>query len=204
MRFIKHSLMRRYQPTNIRLFFVAAAMLGLVVGLLPQKVVYAAPSCVDEGACRFQTVISGWREYCVQPYNGGTADNTKVVQGYCNWEDNRDGWLIDEVASAPGWYKVKNMNSSKCLDVYNNSTGNGAAVVTWGSGCLNSNQHFRFHAISGYPGQYWIVPRHSSCCGFDKVLDVKQASTYLNADIVQYQRSVPSAVEQRFRLLDVW
>ncbi|MBW8683858.1 RICIN domain-containing protein [Chitinophaga rhizophila] len=80
--------------------------------------------------------------------------------------------------TAGTYYRVTNKNSGKSLEVYNQSTANGAAVDQWDYwGGLN--QQWSFTALSG--NYFSVINRNSN-----KSLDVNGQSTTAGAGIVQW------------------
>jgi arabinoxylan arabinofuranohydrolase len=79
----------------------------------------------------------------------------------------------------PGtYYRIINRNSGKCLDVYNNSTADGANVDQWTSNG-GQNQQWSFVAQTG--GYYEIIARHSG-----KALEVGGNSTADGGNVQQW------------------
>ncbi|GAA3900743.1 hypothetical protein GCM10023084_61470 [Streptomyces lacrimifluminis] len=83
------------------------------------------------------------------------------------------GGALEDAAGAPNvnpstYYTIKNVNSGQMLDVYDNSTGDGASVVQWPS-TGGTNQQWNIVPVSGQ--LYRIVNRNSG-----KVLEMPNGS----------------------------
>jgi thermitase len=91
------------------------------------------------------------------------------------------------IRNAPGWteptsiqsgvYNLVNVNSNKCLDVFNADTTNGAKVIQWGCNGGN-NQKWKIEPVGAY---YKLTAVHSG-----RVLEVNGASTANGAFIDQW------------------
>ncbi|MFE9453939.1 RICIN domain-containing protein [Streptomyces sp. NPDC006739] len=80
--------------------------------------------------------------------------------------------------NASTYYTIKNVNSGQLMDVYQNSTADGANVVQWpGNG--GANQQWKIVPVSGQ--LFKIVNRNSG-----KVLDINSASHSRGAALQQY------------------
>jgi thermitase len=71
---------------------------------------------------------------------------------------NMPGWSVPTGIQA-GVYKVANLNSNKCLDVYGWFTNNNAAVVQWDCANNNDNQKWRIEPVGA--GLYKLLSMHS-------------------------------------------
>ncbi|GAA1278800.1 RICIN domain-containing protein [Sphaerisporangium rubeum] len=61
---------------------------------------------------------------CLDVYNAGTADNSRVVIWDCNGQNNQK-WRLNSDGS------ITAVGANKCLDVPNNATANGTKLVIW-------------------------------------------------------------------------
>ncbi|WP_087943103.1 RICIN domain-containing protein [Clostridium cellulovorans] len=77
-----------------------------------------------------------------------------------------------------GTYKLINRESGKALDVYNNSTENGADVIQWSD---NGQENQRWNIVDLGNGYYNVVNVHSG-----KFLDVDNKSTADGANVLQW------------------
>src|SRR5690242_10433403 len=59
------------------------------------------------------------------------------------------------------YYRLKSVSSGFCVDVGDNSTSNGAAVLQWDCSA-GENQRWYFRALTG--GQYQLAAKHSAAC----------------------------------------
>jgi Subtilase family/Ricin-type beta-trefoil lectin domain-like len=90
-----------------------------------------------------------------------TATDGSTMGGRLNLEKfvrNLPGWTVPSNLQA-GVYKVANLNSNKCLDVYGWFTNNNAAVVQWDCANNNDNQKWRIEPVGG--GLYKLLAMHS-------------------------------------------
>ncbi|WP_315066744.1 RICIN domain-containing protein [uncultured Clostridium sp.] len=90
-----------------------------------------------------------------------------------------------------GTYKLINRNSGKALDVYNNSTADGADVIQWSDNGEN-NQKW---AITNMNNGYRVTNVNSG-----KVLDVYNSSTANGADVIQWSDNGQN--NQRWNIID--
>ena len=182
-------------------------VVGMAVLLVPSSPAKAIDTCIERGICQFMPLYTyntvTKKGLCIQPKDGATAYGTPLVLGPCDSAEGRSYWYIEPTGTT-GWYGVRNKKANLCMDVEGASTANSARLLIFGMDCSPSHRQFRFHDLApSYPGQYWIVPKHSStCCNLDKVLDVERAGAVSNVTrILQYQRVIsPPAKEQRFYL----
>jgi Subtilase family/Ricin-type beta-trefoil lectin domain-like len=106
--------------------------------------------------------------------------NQTYVRGRLNLEKflrNLPGWTAPTDIQA-GVYQVSNVNSSKCLDVKDVSTTNGAAVQQWGCG-NGDNQKWRIESLGA--GLYKFKAMHSG-----RVMGVGASSMVDRAKVVQW------------------
>jgi hypothetical protein len=82
---------------------------------------------------------------------GGRLNLEKFVR-------NLPGWTVPTNLQA-GVYKVANVNSNKCLDVYGWFMNNNAAVVQWDCTNNNDNQKWRIEPVGA--GLYKLLAMHS-------------------------------------------
>jgi hypothetical protein len=73
-------------------------------------------------------------------YHDDHGDGARVHQWSCNGGHSQQ-WHLH--ARAPGYYRLVNRNSGKCLDVYNFDRSDGARVVQWSCNG-KANQDFTF------------------------------------------------------------
>jgi hypothetical protein len=95
---------------------------------------------------------------------GSTADNVAVIQWPINGGTNQQ-WTFR--LQPDGTYEVVNVNSGKCLSVYNNSLAGGGALVQYRCyGVANQHWNVRFDLTSG-----------------DKVIRLQSASSGMFVDV---------------------
>jgi hypothetical protein len=106
--------------------------------------------------------------------------NQTYVRGRLNLEKflrNLPGWTAPTDIQA-GVYQVSNLNSSKCLDVTDVSTANGAIIQQWSCGAAD-HQKWRIEPVGA--GMYKLKAMHSG-----KVMDVSGVSLADRAKIHQW------------------
>jgi hypothetical protein len=133
---------------------------------------------------------------CLAAPAGRTDSGAQLVQRTCGI-DPGSGFLLVAKPDSTDTYELVDAASSKCVDVYGASTGNGAAVVQWE--CSGApNQTFTLRTL----GDGWtqIVAAHSGKC-----LDVTGISRDEGALIQQYdcrqpvEENTPLAGNQSWR-----
>lgn len=90
-----------------------------------------------------------------------------------------------------GTYKLINRNSGKVLDVYNNSTADGADVIQWSDNGQNNQKWIITNTNNGYK----LTNANSG-----KVLDVYNSSTADGADVIQWSDNGQN--NQRWNIID--
>ncbi|MEV1116323.1 RICIN domain-containing protein [Actinosynnema sp. NPDC049800] len=109
---------------NVRrvLVLVAAALLG--AGL------FAAPSAAAAPTNPY-LFINGYSNLCLDVAYGSLDDGARVQQWDC-YGGPPERWHLEVVESLPGmtYYRLRNDNSGRCLDVPDNTPGTG--VHQWG------------------------------------------------------------------------
>jgi hypothetical protein len=177
--------LRAVSLSNVRIIVILAAVLGLLLALIPAQPTNAFSSCLNSSnGCMIYT-----EEGCLGVENGSYNDGAKVKQYSCSTFGPHMRWMIND-PDGDGWYEFKNARSFKCLHVSGASTGNYAELIQYGGTCSPWHRQFRFHTIPTYTTRAWIVPRHSS--PYDKVLDVRW-----DGQVIQYSRVLPSHWDQR-------
>jgi hypothetical protein len=86
---------------------------------------------------------------------------------------NGNGQVFSFYARGNSWYDLRVNGTNKCVDVAGVGTGDGVDLQLWD--CLGSgqtNQHWKREPISGQPGWYALIARHSGKCA-----DVKETKT---------------------------
>ncbi|MDF2845225.1 MAG: Cellulase [Herbinix sp.] len=125
----------------------------------------------------------------LQPANLSSNNNTAVVQSdYAG--NTAQQWYFDQAGS--GYYYIRNVSSSKVMDISAKSTANGAANIIYTN---NSQTNQQFELIS-YNGYYKIKNRNSG-----KVLEISGSSTSNGAACVQ--NTDTSAANQLFSIVAV-
>ncbi len=109
-----------------RMFAVAAVAVGLMVGAL------AAPAMASTGSQARASgpsanvtgvalrIINLGSQQCVDVKDRSRSNQAKVHQWTCNGQDNQY-WIMEPLAFAPGFVQIRNLRSSKCMDLAANS-----------------------------------------------------------------------------------
>lgn len=72
-------------------------------------------------------VSLGGQWLCLDVENGSLAEHVKVQQQLYSWGDSASQlWYVTD--NGNGYYKIKNMNSGKCINVTGASLADGAIV----------------------------------------------------------------------------
>lgn len=175
---------------DVRVLVVLAAILGLLLGLIPAQRTHAFSSCLTSLSkiCKINTP----EDKCLGVEGASRSDGAYVKAYPCSTLGDHMNWIINH--KGDGWYEFKNAYSGRCLYVSGGATGNNVLVVQSSQTCSTWSRQFRFHTIPENPTWAWIVPRHSSYGGNDQVLDVRWDN-----HLIQYQRVLPYHWDQQFR-----
>jgi beta-glucanase (GH16 family) len=120
-----------------------------------------------EGSNHFKLIslVSG---KCACPINDSTADGAQIHAW--DYVGNNAAQQWDLVDAGNGWYKIRNVNSGKVLDLDAGSTANGAKLQQWtdlgGNNQLWRLQPWGDYFIKAASGRYVCVENSGSTNGF--------------------------------------
>ena len=96
--------------------------------------------------------------------NNSTENEANVVQYYNEGNEHSQFWQVDEVSAGRGVYTIRNYRSGKVMDIVEDNTGSGPAVVQQNDYNGDSCQQFIIREENGY---CYLIARH---CG--KVIEM--------------------------------
>jgi len=94
-----------------------------------------------------------------------------VYQWACHSTDPNQNWLLEAVATQPGWFSLRNLNSNLCLDLragVNSPVGNGTATQQWD--CFPDSigtERWQLNVAAGVPGYLTILSQSGKCLDLD-------------------------------------
>jgi sugar lactone lactonase YvrE len=121
---------------------------------------------------------------CLSTSGGGTANGTALIQWDCSPSPNpADGQVYSIVPQGGGYWQIRpDSNTNKCVDVAGASQSNGAQLQLWDClGAGQTNQIWNIIPISGQPGWFASIAKHSNKC-----MDVYGAQTGNGAIVHQW------------------
>ncbi len=153
----------------------------MIVATLLSGVVVGAPAAHAADTYRLQFAHSS---KCLDVPGKSKDNGVQLIQYTCNGGTNQN-WYLDYATTRDSinYYRIRNQNSGKCVNVAGNSSADGAHIIQWTCGAYN-NEYFAFVAndVVGAPWS-WVMAYHSR-----KVLNVQGASTANSAKVIQWTK----------------
>jgi hypothetical protein len=119
-------------------------------------------------------IIAKHSGLCLDVVNWGKDNGVGVIQYSCHYGANQ---LWQFVPAGDNYFYIKNVNSGKCLDVPNRSSG-GVNIDQWE--CVGGENQ-KWQLIPQGNNYFIIKAKHS-----DKCLDVRNASTQPGGNVMQW------------------
>ncbi|MER5435555.1 RICIN domain-containing protein [Streptomyces sp. NPDC002588] len=114
------------------------------------------------------TVINKGSGKCLDVKDQSLLPAAQVWQWTCNSTDPNKNWLLEPVASAPGYYALRNLRSNLCLDLRAGSEAdvvNGTRTQQWD--CVPdaiSSERWQLKVSSAVPGYFTVVSAVKGMC----------------------------------------
>ncbi len=169
---------------------------GLVCSLAAIYTPYAA---ADSKLPDERTTIRTHKGFCLDVQGGSLENSAKVIVFRCHHGANQE-WLweaLDVDANNGFWYRVRNVNSGKCLDVQGGSVAPGASLIQFDCKKNAKNQQFWLKWLVTDDGfvDGNIYSRQSGLC-----LDIKGGHDEQGGRLIQWTCGGPAKDNQYFRM----
>jgi hypothetical protein len=147
---------------------------GVSVGNWRVRTVFPKGESLEESVSGYQyfTIKSGyrfvWRHSgkCMSLSGNKAANGTAIIQWECSaFPSPGDGQVFTLVPMGGGYNEVKINSTGKCVDVTGAGTADAVPLQEWDClGANQANQLWKVVEVSGQPGWFGLVAKHSGKC----------------------------------------